>query len=62
MNLEILNERQTEEIYQLKRDWLRRCRRERRGPPFLKIGRMVKYRKCDIETYLEKHLQKTEEK
>ena len=52
MRAELLTERQVEDRYDLSIAWLRRARRERRGPVFLKIGRMVRYRKADIEAYL----------
>ena len=52
MNGEILRESEVEGRYGLTRAWLRRARRERRGPPFLKIGRMVRYRRQDIENFL----------
>jgi len=38
---EVLNERQVEEIYGFTIPYLRRARRERRGPRFLKLGKLV---------------------
>jgi predicted DNA-binding transcriptional regulator AlpA len=49
---ELLNERQVWRGYSLTIPWLRRTRRERRGPRFLKLGKMVRYRRGDIEEYL----------
>jgi len=49
---ELLTERQVRNCYGLSVPWQRRTRRERRGPPFLKLGRMVRYRRADIEAYL----------
>jgi predicted DNA-binding transcriptional regulator AlpA len=49
---ELLNERQVWSCYGLSIPWQRRTRREGRGPRFLKLGRMVRYRRRDIEEYL----------
>jgi predicted DNA-binding transcriptional regulator AlpA len=49
---ELLSERQVWSGYSLTIPWLRRSRRERRGPRFLKLGKMVRYRRGDIEAYL----------
>jgi len=49
---EILSERQVQEIYGLSIPYLRRTRRERRGPRFLKLGKLVRYRRTDLEAYL----------
>ena len=49
---ELLNERQVWGLYGLTPAWQRRTRRERRGPSFLKLGKMVRYRKSDIDAYL----------
>jgi predicted DNA-binding transcriptional regulator AlpA len=56
---EILNERQVQEIYGFSIPYLRRTRHERRGPRFLKIGKLVRYRRSDIETYLAEHTVET---
>jgi len=53
---EILNERQVQEIYGFSIPYLRRTRRERRGPRFLKVGKLVRYRKSDIEAFLAAHV------
>jgi hypothetical protein len=45
--------------YALSISWQRKKRRVGGGPPFLKLGRMVKYRRVDIEDYLGSHLVKT---
>jgi hypothetical protein len=50
---ELLNERGVFGHYGLTIPWQRRARRERRGPSFLKLGKMVRYRRRDIEAYLE---------
>ncbi len=56
---EILSERQVQEIYGFTVPYLRRCRRERRGPRFLKIGKIVRYRRSDIESFLATHAVET---
>jgi predicted DNA-binding transcriptional regulator AlpA len=56
---EILNERQVQEVYGFSVPYLRRARRERRGPRFLKVGKLVRYRKADIEVYLSAHTVET---
>ena len=59
---EILSERQVQEIYGFTIPYLRRARRERRGPRFLKIGKLVRYKRSDIETYLTAHAVETADK
>jgi predicted DNA-binding transcriptional regulator AlpA len=49
---EILNERQVQEVFGFTIPYLRRARRERRGPRFLKLGKLVRYRRSDVEAYL----------
>ncbi len=49
---ELLTENQLWSRYGLSVSWQRRTRREGRGPRFLKLGKMVRYRRCDIEAYL----------
>ena len=56
---EILNERQVQESYGFGIPYLRRARRERRGPRFLKVGKLVRYRRADIEAYLAAHVVET---
>lgn len=58
---EILNERQVEEVYGFTISYLRRARRERRGPRFLKIGKLVRYRRADVESFLTAHVVETRE-
>jgi hypothetical protein len=52
MDTELLTEREVSAAYSLTIPWLRRVRIERRGPPFLRLGRMVRYRRVDLERYL----------
>jgi predicted DNA-binding transcriptional regulator AlpA len=62
MSPEILNEQQVHEVYGFSVPYLRRARRERRGPRFLKVGKLVRYRRTDIEAYLSAHVVETEAK
>jgi len=59
---DLLNESEVDQQYGLSRPWLRRCRLERRGPRFIKLGRMVRYRRQDIEAYLSLHAVETFER
>lgn len=60
MDTELLTEREVSARYRLSVPWLRRARLERRGPTFLKVGeRMVRYRRTDIEAFLESRLVET---
>src|ERR1700722_8314836 len=56
---EVLNERQVQEVYGFSVPYLRRARRERRGPRFFKVGKLVRYRRTDIEAYLSAHAVET---
>ena len=55
MSSEVMKERQVSLEYSLSVPWLRRARREGRGPEFLKIGRMIRYRRDDVEVFLRRH-------
>ena len=59
---EVPNERQVQEVYGFSIAYLRRARRERRGPRFLKVGKLVRYRRADIEAYLSAHAVETADK
>jgi predicted DNA-binding transcriptional regulator AlpA len=61
-NREVLNEREVWEEYGFTIPFLRRARRERRGPRFLKVGKMVRYRRADIELYLSAHAVETSDR
>jgi predicted DNA-binding transcriptional regulator AlpA len=52
---EVLNERQVQEVYGFSIPYLRRARREGRGPRFLKVGKLIRYRRSDIEDFLNAH-------
>ena len=63
MDAELLTEREVSARYGISVPWLRRKRVERRGPAFLKVGeRMVRYRRTDIEAFLERRLVRTDER
>ena len=55
MNVEVLKERQVQELYGFSIPYLRRARREKRGPKFLKLGKLVRYRRADVEAFLTAH-------
>ncbi len=50
----LLSEKQVAAEYGLGQAWLRRCRLMRTGPPYVRLGsRMVRYRRRDLENYLD---------
>ena len=51
----LLSERQLAQEYGLSVSWLRKTRREGGGPKWLKISRLVRYRREDIEIFLAQH-------
>lgn len=53
---QVLDEREVSSEYSLSVPWLRKRRRLGGGPPFLKIGEMVRYWRKNVETYLEAHM------
>lgn len=50
-----LDEREVHREYNLSVPWLRKRRRTGDGPSYLKIGRMVRYCREDLEAYLAAH-------
>jgi len=62
VNRDVLNEREVWEEYGFTIPFLRRARRERRGPRFLKVGKMVRYRRADVEAYLSAHVVETSDR
>jgi predicted DNA-binding transcriptional regulator AlpA len=57
---DILSERDLKADYNFSIPWLRRARRTRTGPPFLRLGkRMVRYRRADVEEFLARRLVET---
>ena len=57
MNSDLLKERDVYAEYEMSVPWLRRARAEGRGPAFLRVHRrMIRYRRADIEAFLEQRL------
>ena len=57
---DLLKEAEVNSEYGFSLAWLRRCRLERRGPRYIKINRkMVRYRRAEIEAYLDLHVVET---
>lgn len=52
----LIDEKQAEECYGLKRSSLQKWRCLGGGPNFIKIGRSVRYRPSDIEDFINDHL------
>ena len=48
----LLNEKQVAQFLNCTKAALRRWRREDRGPRFVKIGRLVRYRQEDVEDFV----------
>ncbi len=48
----LLNEKQVAQLLCCTTSALRRWRREGRGPRFVKIGRLVRYRQEDVEDFV----------
>ncbi|HYK89486.1 MAG TPA: helix-turn-helix domain-containing protein, partial [Acidobacteriota bacterium] len=51
--MELLTEQKAAEVMKCTVAALRRWRRERRGPRFVKLGRLIRYNIADIEAYVE---------
>jgi hypothetical protein len=49
---ELLTEREASARYNVSIPWLRRARSLRSGPPFIRIGRLIRYRPQDVERYI----------
>ena len=49
----LLTENEASEILNCTKAALRRWRRERRGPDFIKIGRLVRYRESDLLDFID---------
>jgi hypothetical protein len=50
--LHLLNERETAKRLGMHPPGLRRWRQEKRGLPFVRIGRLIRYRPEDIEAFI----------
>ncbi len=58
---ELLKEKEVSGEYGLSISWQRKMRRLGGGPPFVKLGTMVRYRRSDVESYIAAHLVSTQE-
>lgn len=52
---ELLREAEVKRQYKLTNAWLRKNRRLKSGPPFIKLGRMVFYRRRDLDVFIAAH-------
>ncbi len=52
----LIDEKQVEKFYGLKQSSLQKWRCLGGGPNFIKIGRSVRYRPSDIESFINDHL------
>jgi predicted DNA-binding transcriptional regulator AlpA len=53
--MQLMTEDETAITLKCTRAALRRWRRERRGPRFVKLGRLIRYRLSDIEAFVEQN-------
>ena len=60
--MQLLTENETAKALHCTRAALRRWRRERRGPRFVKLGRLIRYRQSDLETFVDANTQHVQEK
>lgn len=56
----LFNEQATAEFLGLTLASLRKWRWERKGPAYVKVGRLVRYRKADLEAWLDQQTVRTE--
>ena len=52
---EVVKERQAAQLLGRAVQTLRNDRHLRQGPPYIKLGRSIRYRVCDLMDYLDKH-------
>lgn len=50
-----MTEKRAAEILGLAEQTLRNYRHIRKGPPYIKMGRSIRYLEADLRAYLEKH-------
>jgi excisionase family DNA binding protein len=55
--MKLLTESQVAELYGITKPCLRRWRHERRALPFVKVGRLARYRQEDVEAFVSANLQ-----
>ena len=56
---ERLNNRQAAEYLGLKETTLNKWRCHGGGPPYIKLGRLIRYRKADLDAFLMKHVRRS---
>lgn len=58
MNNQVLNEKDASKYIGMSESWMRiaRCKGHPDAPPFVKIGRAVRYRVQDLDNFLETRL------
>ena len=59
--MQLLTENQASEILNCTTAALRRWRREKRGPDFIKIGRLVRYRESDLNDFIDTNTRKIDQ-
>ena len=59
MQNDLMSERDLEADYHFSIPWLRRARRQRKGPAFLRLGKLVRYRRLDVERFLASRIVQT---
>ncbi len=52
---DLIREKDVSRRYGFGLPWLRRARRELRGPKFVRLGKMIFYRRADVEAYVTAH-------
>ena len=55
-NSRLLTEKEASALYKVSLGFLRKMRLIGGGPPYLKIGRMVRYRPADLQGFFDSHL------
>lgn len=51
----LLRETEVARQYKLSRAWLRKSRKLMIGPAFIRVGRMIFYRRGDLEVFVKAH-------
>ena len=53
--MELLTEGEVAAVLQCTKSALRRWRREGRGPRYVRVGRLIRYRQPDLELFIEEN-------
>jgi hypothetical protein len=53
---ELFDDRVAENLYGVTRSWFRKRRHLRLPPPYVQVGRMVRYRRCDLDAFFAAHI------